>query len=67
MKYYHYYMKPMTEVNLLRLADGCLQQEEIGLSNPNKVTQPGGEINAGEGIFDDEEYAITHHSNLWED
>ena len=67
MKYHQYYVKPMAEVNVLRLADGCLQQETIGLSNPNKVTQPGGEINAGEGFFDGEDDNMPQQSNLWEE
>ncbi len=66
MKYHHDYVKPMTEVECLRLADGCLQQEEIGLSNPNIVTEPG-EINVDTGFFDEQEYDIPQQANLWED
>lgn len=67
MKYYHLYVKPVSEVTNLRLANGCLQQEKVTLSNPNKITQPGGEINADEGCFDEDESFISQHPNLWEE
>ena len=67
MKYKQLYVSPLAEITVLRLTGDCLQQEKIQLSNAKKVTEPGGEINAGEGLFDEEEFTIPQQSNLWEE
>ena len=66
MKNKETYTSPTSEVIDLHVEYDCLD-ETVNISNPNKVTEPGGEINADEGSFDAYEEVTPQTSNLWDE
>ena len=59
------YQKPLTEIMLLNLSRGVMQDDNINFDDAVSVLD--GEIQTNTSLFEDDDAALgQHHSGLWD-